>query len=302
MGAEGALIGFGTLATAEQVEMVELTRAGSLGRGARDLGADPAARGSRLRLAGARLPGTHQGRAQGARRHREHDHAAAAAARCAGDADRRQHPRRALVCRRPVLIGRTAARARSGRARHRQQPRHRRGHRGQGRCPEGATRGRPLQHARRGRRQDRTPDPRGGWTGGALPAPTSRSVTRRSASSTRSIGEVRAPRWPGQQRRQHAGRAVPRDRAGDVGRRHRHGPVRRRFTPAARPSRTCSSSGGGTIVNIASRLGPDGRHRDGGVQRGKGRPRRPDARAGQGIRHARHPRQRGRSVRDRDRT
>ena len=70
MGAEGALIGFGTLATELQVEMVELTRQGPLGRGARHLGADPAARGGRLRRAGARLPGPDQGRARGARRHR----------------------------------------------------------------------------------------------------------------------------------------------------------------------------------------------------------------------------------------
>ena len=62
MGAEGALIGFGTLATALQVEMYRLTARGSLGRGARDLGADPAARGGRLRHAGPRLPRPDQGR------------------------------------------------------------------------------------------------------------------------------------------------------------------------------------------------------------------------------------------------
>ena len=63
MGAEGALIGFGTLATDLQVEMVGLTTRGPLGRGTRDLGADPADRGGRLRDAGSRLPRTDEGRA-----------------------------------------------------------------------------------------------------------------------------------------------------------------------------------------------------------------------------------------------
>ena len=63
MGAEGALIGFGTLATDLQVEMVRLTREGALGRGAGDLGADPAARGGGLRAAGPRLPRPDEGRA-----------------------------------------------------------------------------------------------------------------------------------------------------------------------------------------------------------------------------------------------
>ena len=80
MGAEGALIGFGTLATDLQVEMHRLTLRGVLDRGARDLGADPAARGGRVRLAGARLPGTNEGGAQGAWRDREHGHATAAPA------------------------------------------------------------------------------------------------------------------------------------------------------------------------------------------------------------------------------
>ena len=72
MGAEGALIGFGTLATALQVEMYEGHTRGPLGRGARDLGTHPAARGGRLRPARARLPGADQGRAEAAGRDREH--------------------------------------------------------------------------------------------------------------------------------------------------------------------------------------------------------------------------------------
>ena len=63
MGAEGALIGFGTLATALQVRDVPPRATEQVGRGARHLGAHPAARGGRLRPAGARLPRPHQGRA-----------------------------------------------------------------------------------------------------------------------------------------------------------------------------------------------------------------------------------------------
>ena len=137
MGAEGALIGFGTLATALQVEMYELTARGALGRGARDLGADPAARGGRLRPAGARLPGPDEGRAAselGVIESTRHAPAAPAGRPRTPTAD----PRRARRGRpvRGLADGRRPRRP--GRAGHRQQPRHRRGGRGQG-AAEGAT-------------------------------------------------------------------------------------------------------------------------------------------------------------------
>ena len=81
MGAEGALIGFGTLATDLQVEMFRLTREGRWDEARaiweRILPLEEAVYGP----PGARLPRRTKVALRGARRHREHRHAAAAAAR-----------------------------------------------------------------------------------------------------------------------------------------------------------------------------------------------------------------------------
>ena len=141
----------------------------------------------------------------------------------AGDARCRAHRRHAARRGRRLMTGRAR---RPGRARHRQQPRDRRRGRRQGRG-RGRHGRRPLPPRRPRPPTGRSPGSGAcGGDGRAFAADIADGAEAEAlvGAVIERFGRARRPR---QQRRTDPGRAVPRDRAGRMGRGHRHRPHRR---------------------------------------------------------------------------
>ena len=292
LGAEGALIGFGTLATDLQVEMYGLTREGRWEEARaiweRILPLEEVVYGTPVRDYRARTKVA----LRELGRHRVNGHAAAAPAGRRGD--RGRGPRRlaaAGCCRRGPPDGRCAgavASCSSPAAAGASAPR---------------SRPRPPPRARRSRSTTTAPPtaPSATLRGCGPPAREGEAFAADLADGASAEGAgprrhrpLRADRRARQQRRSHAGRPVPRDRPGRLGRRPAHRPHGR--VPHL-PRRAAGDARAGRRVHRQHRVPAraDGRRRDRSLQRREVGAHRPHPGPRPGVRPAGDPRQRRRA-------